>query len=136
MTTKPPVMVTVTMTEEQARVVMDSLELYTRLSLGQIESLKYVGSVWKNIDHNAFEDAEIHMKHVLFPELARFESYGIYQKEAGRNAQIAWDILQSIRHPLSWFLHPEGGITVNFGEPMLTCEGCKFPTVTVCEGDA
>lgn len=130
---KRQIKMTITVDETQARVIMNALEFYARMSLGQFDNAihdLFLGRRkwdWAQFDHYAWL-----LKNTVFPELSKNESYGIYNNEAGEFAQIAWDIHQVIRHDLSWFMYPGGGMTVNFDKPMNTSEH-KLPRVEISE---
>lgn len=123
---------TITLNETQARVIMEALELFARINIGQIDAISTVFLFRKKWDWDQFHYYENGLKRVLFPQLTTNESYGIYSSEAGERAQVAWDIHQVIRHDLSWFLHPGGGMTVNFHEPMKTSKH-PLPKVNITE---
>jgi hypothetical protein len=124
---------TITVDETQARVIMNALEFYTRMRLGQFDNA--IADLflfrrkwnWEQFNYHA-----LRLKNTVFPELSENASYGIYNKEVGEWAQISWDIHQVIRHDLSWFLYPDGGMTVNFDKPMNTSEH-KLPLVEITE---
>lgn len=59
-------------------------------------------------------------------------SRGIFQDETPKSCKIAWDIQQVVRHCKAWHEYPEGGLTVNFDEPM-NCSGQPMPKCEVVE---
>jgi len=111
-----------TITDKQAFHIMMALNLYSRINLGQLETIQeaigpnrpekykipWVGTYIKQIEE---------LKKLNFPELQPNESYGISQKEAPEVCREMIDIHDTIRHFLAWKENPEGGYTVNFNKP-------------------
>ena len=61
-------------------------------------------------------------------------SLGIWSSETNSLAKSAYDMQQIIRYTQAWYLHPEGGIGVNFNTPIL--EG-ELPQIKCrCRGEA
>ena len=124
--------VTVELTEEQARVVANALDLYARIWTGQIEepfSQLRLSGRFPTPDREVTDSALRILKKAFFPELSYYASYGILSPEAGENAHIAWDIYQAIRYKLAWKKYPEGGHTVDFHKPMKASTTQKLPEV-------
>jgi len=110
------------MTKEQAAVLERALEFYTRIRNGQFQEILYelrnhekVGT----IEASYAADLAFQLRSILFRELGsdRGASYGVGHDH---KADVAWDIYQTIRYTTSWHEHPEGGIGVNFHEPLHT----------------
>ena len=55
-------------------------------------------------------------------------SFGIFSPKRDVKAAIAYDMQQEFRYRRAWYLNPNGGHTVDFGEP-LPCgdDPCEFP---------
>lgn len=125
--------ITIEVDEEQAKVIINSLELMARISMGQFEGV-YI-TLWLNGSgvKNSQEVREMlkQLKRIIFPDLSETSYYGILSKEASEPAKIAWDMYQVIRNKMSWAKHPEGGHTVDFNEPMKVSEICELPKVSV-----
>jgi hypothetical protein len=119
--------ITLELTREQARAVMDATELLARLEIGQFEEI-----TWKMIDR--FEEKSRDGK-PIFDDRSR-DLANAYLKSAclaifGVNTygwpdvgeksiqhQRCWAVYAAIRYALAWYDHPEGGDTVDFGEPL------------------
>jgi hypothetical protein len=112
------------MTELQAQVIINALELYSRIGMGQLQEIVYVlrmNSSPGAIDFDALDKVE---------KLAREASsyfmkgsggyYGISSNKINDSFRVAWDIQQVIRYRLAWDRNPEGGIQVHFDEPYKT----------------
>ena len=105
---------------DQAHVLSRACEFYSRMHIGQLNEIKWDLSVkrWNdNIDHDLIEYAINILRQQFFPELVHpGASLSIWDNNS--TAEHAWNIYQVVRHALAWQEHPEGGITVNFHEPM------------------
>lgn len=109
---------TLTVTETQAEIIAAALDFYARIGCGQFQVIgelfpvprkesglsinTYIHEVW----HNTY-----YQKQLFFGG----KEVGITSAE--NRFKTAFDIFQVIRHRVSWDRKPEGGITVNFGEP-------------------
>ena len=133
--------ITITVNEQQAHIINASLELYTRLLMGQFNFLDSLfisrsnNDFWKDqTRRNAFEYYLNHARKELIPELEPNAYYGIYDsKHIPDSARIAWDIYAQIRHDISWHNNPKGGITVNFDTPDHTQKDVPLPKVEIRE---
>lgn len=123
------------MTPETARIITKACELYARTIFGQVETV--VDTIAEGIPLDrmpphgdvAFghewdewlkrrEEARIiadQIKRILMPEIPVNGSYGVGHH---READIAWEAYEVLRYTMAWHNHPEGGVTVNFYEPM------------------
>jgi hypothetical protein len=109
--------VTIIVNLEQAQTIMDSLELYSRIIMGQFDHIRYL-FLDRKFDYEKM-DALLHeIKGVVYPELSRNSYHGIFSDVINPTASMAWDIHQCIRYECSWFKYPEGGVTVNFSPPL------------------
>lgn len=121
-----------TLTPEQARVVSRACELFTRLHVGQLNTLTWELMDVSRKDYCERRDAADTLlralKQLYFPDLSPLPgaSHGI-----GNNldSDRAWDVYQVIRHAIAWHDQPTGGSTVDFrppfsaaNEPLATCE--------------
>ena len=146
----------VTMTLNQANLIVNALDLYSRMHMGQFSSLysflrmnTVVGH--DLIDHDSqtkmdeYDQAEVHLK--KFAETLGFSynsSWGILSKEIHNEAREAFDIQQVLRQAESWTRQgKELGkderewtemMGVNFDDPML-CSGTEPVKVKVIEGE-
>ncbi len=70
----------------------------SRLFLGQFFPITDALGVW----YEEAREFEREAKALLFPELVPNQFYGIYNKQTGENAKIAYDIIQVVRQQLAW----------------------------------
>ena len=111
-------------TEKQARLIVDALDLYSRIGMGQLQEVAFV------LRSNSFEDTiDFGILDKVTELLRKASSYwmngsggyhGIYSDKINDNFRVAWDLQQVIRYRLAWDRNPEGGIQVHFDEPMKT----------------
>ena len=119
--------ITLTMTREQAQAVTSATELLARLEIGQFEEI-----TWKMLDRFKGKGKD---GKPIFDERSR-DLANAYLKSAclaifGVNVygwpdvgeksiqhKRCWAVYTAIRYALAWHDHPEGGDTVDFGEPL------------------
>jgi hypothetical protein len=128
---------TLHLTERQARVIIDALDLFSRIGMGQLKEVSYVLRQNPLPEPEAERDARITLLSDIRERLDMLSRYwnangfsGITSKSISDRFRIAWDILQVIRHRLAWDQKPEGGITVDFDEPMVTAREF-LPTISL-----
>jgi len=112
----------ITVTERQADIIIDALDLWSRMHMGQWNEILMFAK-----NHDCRFEAEKLIDVLRFicgmlPGRSPSGYYGIHSKEISDSARVAWDLQQVIRHRLSWDRDPEGGWTVNFDTPMQSCE--------------
>lgn len=141
MTTK----VQVTMTIEQARLIMKAMDLYSRLLMGQFGELKYLfcgfGEDAKTYNrdsehwHFDFDTIQRLLKNVIYPDLPHNAYWGITgyseQNKCPKEATIVYDAYKAMDYAISWHVDPEGGMTVNFDKPMHFYTELPLPEVKV-----
>jgi hypothetical protein len=100
-------------TEEQAQIIQKSLDLYSRVLIGQFEEVvnvvKWDADGWKDFDGNkipfenihAFGDQIRNLKERLM-SMPSNGSHGIHSPHVDDKARKAWDIQKVIRHKLAW----------------------------------
>ena len=105
---------------DQAHVLSRACEFYARMHIGQLNEIRWDLSISRgncNIDYDLVDYAINILRHQLFPDLVHpGASLSIWDNNP--TAEHAWNIYQVIRYALAWQEHPEGGITVNFHDPM------------------
>ena len=116
-----------TINKEQARVICEALEVYSRLKHGQIDELRNLfRDRWCKPNGLFNWDSEylfVELKARIFPELDRNASYGVGNKVYPESS-VAWDVMQVLRHRLAWDrLKDEGKDKpehwgVHYNEPM------------------
>jgi hypothetical protein len=112
-------LVALTLTEEQADILLMSLETYSRLKMGQFNAVTDLFPA-RDFDRGKAAAALQEARQTVMPELDPRGYYGIRNLEAGEQARVAFDIQQVLRHALAWHWHPEGGIGVCYDEPYKT----------------
>ncbi len=79
--------------EEQVRVILRALDLFSRLRCGQLQQLK------ENISCSASEETLNKLQKEMFPTLTGLHhSYGIAGKETPQDAKISYDIFKQIHY--------------------------------------
>src|SRR4051794_26921334 len=103
---------TISFTARQGGVLISSLDLYSRILIGQIaEACQWWG-----------ERFRCELIHSIKLRLTGFEpntDWGIANPNTPDRAKIAHDIQKVVRHRLAWDRNPEGDITVDFDPPDL-----------------
>jgi len=108
--------------EKQARVITSTLDLFSRIGIGQFERIldhpQYMNKIFDdNTSYKSCKELLERIKKLLtgYPPHA---SHGIGHPEVHGDCTISYDLMQVIRHRLAWDNNPEGGIQVDFGKPM------------------
>jgi len=131
-------------TEEQARLIQKSLDLYSRILIGQFEEISNV-ILWDVLEWSDFEGNQVPCEKIhqfkdriglLKQELLGIPpnaSHGIHSEKVSDNARKAYDIQKVIRHRIAWDNLKEGQTPfgVNFDEPDISSndENYKLPTM-------
>jgi hypothetical protein len=111
----------VTLSEAQVDVILRALDMYSRLGCGQFEEIDrlFQFDPRRNPQSHGWETRQkLDALKQLFLPLPGNASYSICSQEVPVDFRLAWDVHQTLRHHVSWERHPEGGVTVNFREPM------------------
>ena len=103
---------TVELNDEQQRVVLEALELYYRVGMGQTTEVVEVmrGS---EFDKDAARESAKELAKELFPNL-NGSYYGIRHEDVQEKFKVACDVYSKMRYERSWARNPEGGMTVVF----------------------
>lgn len=133
--------ITITMTETQARVIIDSLDLYSRLLMGQFGEIDRLfrfhsaNQFWK--DSTRANELRYHMdaaRKVLIPGIDPNAYYSICDQEnTPVSARTAYDISREMEHDLAWNRNPNGGITTNYDKPLHANKSEPLITVEIVE---
>lgn len=125
-----------------ARIMVEALDTYTRIGMGQLEDIVSMGrfGILKNSQGQApsyddLDDAEQHFNAAKkslfgFPSNA---SHGIFSDKVAERFRTTWGVMKALRHRLAWDRTPEGGFQTSFDEPM---RGEAPAGVTVTSGSA
>jgi len=145
--------------DEQAYVIVEALDLFSRVLIGQAEEVggvmsmysvnmldsEVVGDVGKQYTqhkpdkkaydaHHDFSDAIRSLKHNLLG-IHSNGSYGIHSGAVHDNARVAYDVQQVLRNHLAWKHHKSGSfggtMGVSFDRPYQTS---KLPLPKIEEG--
>ena len=125
--------------DEQAYVIVEALDLFSRVLIGQAEEVgsvmnKYsvnmldsevVGDVGKQYTqhkpdkkawdaHHDFTDGVRELKHSILG-IHKNGSYGIHSEEVHDNSRVAYDMLQAVRNHLAWRRHKGGCVMGTLG---------------------
>lgn len=112
----------------QARTLVDALDLFSRIQIGQFEeilNLARMGSIPHREDRSVserieeIEEAEPLLREVklLLTGHSPNASFGIFANKTPESAKVAYEIQRAIRHRLAWDRNPEGGLGVDFDDP-------------------
>lgn len=99
-------MVTIEVTEQQAHLIKEALDLYVRLNLGQFDKIKDIPTIHKHIwenhrddYHDIGNDELLKARNILFDmDYGLNGSYGINSDKVDDFARLAQDIIEVIRH--------------------------------------
>lgn len=130
------------LTEKQAALVQDALELYSRIGCGQFGEITHMfPRLAENARTNGFGykyDAGVkvrqHLSFLLPKDFSQNTYYGIHAPEVDKDTQRAFDIMRVIRHRIAWTRNPEGGIaSVAFDDPRdcMVSDEDPLPTMEV-----
>jgi len=134
--------VQITMTVEQACTMMKAMDFYMRIQMGQFEELEHMfiffgeEAVTFNRKPEDREKLHVHLKWLkkfIYPDLEENAYWGITGKPCPERATLIYDIYKSMDNAISWFQHPDGGLTVNFDKPMHCYTKIPLPYVKVFE---
>lgn len=110
-----------TLTEGQAQVLSDALDIYSRLHMGQLDSLQEILACYSKTRPGMAPFHEIRQTlqdiEPMITGLSNHAYYGIHSPELKDTARVAWDLHRVLRHRLAWDRNPEGGFTVQYDKP-------------------
>lgn len=116
------------LSEIQARTMVDALDLFSRIQIGQLEeilSMARMGSIPHRDDQDVsarieeIEEAEplLHEVKRLLTGHSPNASFGILGGKTPESARVAYEIQRAIRHRLALDRQPESGMGVDFDDP-------------------
>jgi hypothetical protein len=111
------------LTEAQARIIIDALDLFSRIGMGQLYEIAHVlrtnviGSQTNLSDRLDAIDKLTREASACWMDCAG-GYYGITSNNISDVYRIAWDLQQVIRYRLAWDKNPNGGIQVQFDRPL------------------
>jgi hypothetical protein len=121
-------MITITLSEDNARMIASALELQSRLLCGQLKELNNL-FFFKDYDRESVDYALKQLKILLFPELSEAGYYGIYQDESKGVALDGYEVYKQI---LYHFHKDDTSPCVHSFNPMITNEANKI-IIKECE---
>lgn len=116
------------LSEIQARTMVDALDLFSRIQIGQLEEILNMARMG-SIPHRDDQDVSARIEEIkeaepLLHEVKRLltghspnASFGILGGKTPESARVAYEIQRAIRHRLAWDRQPEGGMGVDFDDP-------------------
>ena len=118
----------ITSRDEISKIVK-ALDFYSRIWIGQYleiddEMIWLKKRTYDEMRENEIIPLLLQLRNRLMPASIRdigqtlYASYGIFSDKVDERAGTAYDMQQVIRYTFAWFLHPEGGWTVDFGSPL------------------
>ena len=137
-----PQLMEVAFGNEEVRTLMSALDTYMRIWMGQYDhiewTLRMLTSELDKLELNESDrkQAWLLMRDLILPELSGMPlgaSHGIWGKHTDDRAQIAYDILQVVRHARAWHKNPKGGTGRDFSKPWI--HGSLPPAQCTCEGE-
>ena len=124
MASRTPRKYRLTLTDEHLYAILRGTEFFERIAMGQFREILDVVDPQFKLSREERDQGEQLLtlaRRYLMPDLRSDNSFfGIRSPELTPEASICYDFLQVVRHRLAWDAHPEGGITINFDEPMRT----------------
>ena len=124
---------------EEISDVINALDLYSRIWIGQLLEIDNQ-MIWiKEKLHESDSKTKmtpffLNIRNRMLPESLRDigdtlqSSYGIFSKKIDQRARISYDMQQVIRYTSAWYYHPDGGLSVDFCAPMQAEETVQMPT--------
>ena len=132
-----------TMTEEQTKTLVNSLDLAIRIRMGQWGEIVEQCMKFERGDVEGWckrrDEAEailLRARDIIMPELADMHSlsggHGVYAQEI---TERAYNVLLAVRSCIAYHDKPEGGYTVNFNKPMAIHVAEEMPKCEVVEDE-
>lgn len=120
---RPDGLVRMVLDKRSAWAVRESLELFTRIGIGQLEEV-YQTVRMNLIAEDASED-KLHSLESLIQSFKRIvtgmsphSSFGIYSPKVPAEVTKAWALMRALRHRIAWDQTPEGHMGVWHDEPL------------------
>lgn len=121
-----------TITPNQAQTIIDALDLYSRVGMGQMEEVAHVAR--RTFGDKAWDFMRYLLREVHAILMGDYHTYyGILSHEVDERFRVAWDIQQVMRHRLVWDVCPDGGMSVSFQAPTKTSQE-PLPTIAKDDG--
>ena len=110
---------TITVTENQVRVINQALDLLARVGIGQISDFVSTLPLKRNVsEYDLIEDIRNILRGNMKHDIDGWHSHlGITHQDAPMFAKQAWDMQQTFRHRLSWDRAVKDGIVKSLDSP-------------------
>ena len=126
--------------------IVKALDFYSRIWIGQYleidnEMIWLIKKTYDDVRENEIIPLFLQLRNRMMPASIRdigqtlYASYGIFSDKVDERAGTAYDMQQVIRYTLAWFLHPEGGWTVDFGSPLRAGRVYPVPKASCVNSD-
>ncbi|MBE5915803.1 MAG: hypothetical protein E7273_03055 [Pseudobutyrivibrio ruminis] len=113
--------------ERSLNIIIDALDFYTRMYLGQYDSIDRMLKMYYFDSEYDFTRRELYTaaRSIMFKNTdieywGLDGSLGIYTDITDMRGKNAYDIKQCIRHSFAWCKRPEGGHAVDFDPPLIS----------------
>ena len=120
---------TLTISDKQARILASAVELYSRVGEGQWDHLLSLDPLHLFPKYFDRDKVRAMLDEITYMIYGKKSNCVTRDNDTPDEYEAAWDINQVIRHRLAWDEHPEGGHTVDFGEPMQTSKECELAKI-------
>ena len=119
------------LSEKQYSVLVNALEDYARIMLGQFWALDmpYYERNQVHGNHEAFKEKLDELKMIAFPELSLHEYYGISHEKTPESSKIAYELYKTMRHEV-WKQSDRNENTVDATRP-LEVSGEGLPKIAI-----
>lgn len=132
--------------ETEIRNIIRSLDFYSRIWIGQYleidnEMIWLIKKTYDDVRENEIIPLFLQLRNRMMPASIRdigqtlYASYGIFSDKVDERAGTAYDMQQVIRYTLAWSLHPEGGWSIDFSEPLRAGRVYPVPTASCVNND-
>ena len=111
--------------DESIYIILEALDLYTRLNIGQFDSLLNLRSITKNNESDITQPLTQIRNQLFDLNVGLNGSHGIHSNKVDDSARLAFDIRQVIRHEL-WKNNPNrNSMTVDSSVHFTSKQGLK-----------
>lgn len=131
---RPDGLVRLVLDKRSAWAARESLELFTRIGIGQLEEIEHDARMQSISADDPYEKLE-QLKQLVFSfkrlttGMPPHASFGIYNPKVPVQVTKAWALMKALRHRIAWDQTPEGSIGVWHDEPMF--EEDQLPGLSV-----
>lgn len=98
-----------TITKDQANLLVQALDMFSRVGIGQLDAVANHPEIEARVSRGEADCESYFDAGKLFDEaklklfgLTPGASFGIHNDSVDDSARVAWDLMQVVRHRLSW----------------------------------